>query len=74
MATAAADNRPEEVEGNQEILNAQNLDYSGLHYAVSDQSYSRGDGVCSPDPHTRCWELTEFGTSLSASNMTIYYF
>jgi len=36
MATAAADTRPEEVEGNQEILNVQNLDYSGLHYTVTD--------------------------------------
>jgi len=36
MATAAADTRPEEVDGNQEILNAQNLDYSGLHYTITD--------------------------------------
>lgn len=36
MATAAANTRPEEVEGNQEILNAQNLDYSGLHYTIID--------------------------------------
>lgn len=35
MATAAADTRPEEVEGNQEILNAQNLDYSGLHCTIT---------------------------------------
>jgi hypothetical protein len=36
MATAAANTRPEEVEGNQEILNAQNLDYSGLHDTITD--------------------------------------
>ena len=36
MATTAADTRPEEVEGNQEILNAQNLDYSGLYYTITD--------------------------------------
>jgi hypothetical protein len=39
---AAANNLPEEVDGNQEILSVQNLDYSGLHYAINVQSYSRG--------------------------------
>jgi hypothetical protein len=34
MATAA-DNQPEELDGNGEILNVQNLDYSGLHYCVN---------------------------------------
>jgi hypothetical protein len=61
MATAAADTLPEEVEGNQEILNPQNLEYSGLQYIITDQGHNRGDGVFNPDPHTRCWELT--GTS-----------
>lgn len=41
---AAANSLPEEVDGNQEILSAQNLDYSGLHYAINVQNYSRDIG------------------------------
>jgi hypothetical protein len=44
MATAA-DNQPEEVDGNGEILNTQNLDYSGLHYCVNNCGHNRGDGI-----------------------------
>jgi hypothetical protein len=72
MAAAAADSRPEEVEGNQEILDVQNLDYSGLYYAITDENHDRGDGVFNPNPHTRCWGLTDL--CLSAPNMTMYYF
>lgn len=68
MATAAADNQPEEVDSNQEILNVQNLDYSGLHCAVTDQSHNRGDAVFNRNPHCGYWGLT--GTSRAVPSMT----
>lgn len=45
MATAA-DNHPEELDVNGEILNIQNLDYSGLHNCVNNYSQkNKGDQI-----------------------------